>query len=99
MATIARQARDGLRRPAGGANGPGRLLAIPVALILALAALTLLYIIYVLWPRWPEPAVSADAPSLPITVGGVTFNVPPAAIRIAVQRRVGAQDRIDLAFL
>jgi len=96
MATIARQGRDSLRRTSGGAS---RLLAIPVALILSLAAVTLLYIIYVLWPRWPEPPVSPDAPSLPITIGGVTFNVPPAAIRVALQRRVGAQERIDLAFL
>ena len=97
MASIARHDRDGLRRDQGG--GASRLLAIPVMLILALAAVTLLYIIYVLWPRWPEPPVSPDAPSLPITVGGVTFNVPPAAIRVALQRRVGTQERIDLAFL
>src|SRR5262249_37985728 len=95
--TVARQGQDGLRRVSGG--GASRLLAIPIALILALAAVTLLYVIYVLWPRWPEPPVSSDAPSLPITVGGVTFNVPPAAIRVALQRHVGAQERIDLAFL
>ena len=40
-----------------------------------------------------------DAPSLPITVAGVAFNVPPAAIRIPVQRRPGAHERVDLAFL
>jgi hypothetical protein len=98
MVSIARQSRDALRRPAAG-GGASRLLAIPVVLILALAAVTLLYVIYVLWPRWPEPPVSPDAPSLPITVGGVTFSVPPAAIRVAVQRRAGAQERIDLAYL
>jgi hypothetical protein len=43
--------------------------------------------------------VSADAPALPITVGGVIFNVPPAAIRAPVQRHAGTQERIDLAFL
>jgi hypothetical protein len=48
---------------------------------------------------WPQPkAISPDAPSLPITIGGVTFNVPPAAIRVRLQRRPGAQARIDLAF-
>jgi hypothetical protein len=29
----------------------------------------------------------------------VVFNVPPAAVRVAVQRRPGAQARVDLAFL
>ena len=42
--------------------------------------------------------IAPDAPSLPITVGGVAFNVPPAAIRFKVQRRPGAQARIDLSF-
>jgi hypothetical protein len=53
---------------------------------------------YMLWPRWPEP-VAIDAPSLPVTVGGVTFNVPPAAMRVPIQRRPGTQERIDLAYL
>ena len=44
-------------------------------------------------------AISPDAPSLPITIGGVAFNVPPAAIRFKVQRRAGAQARIDLNFV
>jgi hypothetical protein len=49
---------------------------------------------------WPAPkAISLDAPSLPIMVGGVAFNVPPAAIRFKVQRRPGAQARIDLSFV
>jgi hypothetical protein len=48
---------------------------------------------------WPAPvAIAPDAPSLPITIGGVAFNVPPAAIRFKVQRRPGAQARIDLTF-
>jgi hypothetical protein len=55
-------------------------------------------IAYILWPRWSD-TVSLDAPALPITVGGVLFNVPPAAIRIALQRRTGVQERIDLVFL
>jgi hypothetical protein len=58
-----------------------------------------IYVVYVLWPRWPGPPVGADAPALPITIAGVTFNVPPAAIRVPVQRRPGAQERLDLAFL
>src|SRR5262249_4710826 len=56
------------------------------------------YIGYVLWPRWPGPPVGLDAPALPITVGGVAFNIPPAAIRMRVQRHPGAQDRVDLTF-
>jgi hypothetical protein len=32
-------------------------------------------------------------------VAGVAFNLPPAAIRVPVQRRPGAQERVDLAFL
>jgi hypothetical protein len=40
-----------------------------------------------------------DAPSLPISIGGIVFNIPPAAIRVALQRRAGAQGRVDLAFL
>ena len=57
------------------------------------------YIVYVLWPRWPGAPVALDAPALPITIAGVAFNVPPAAIRMPVQRRPGAQERIDLAFM
>jgi hypothetical protein len=55
-------------------------------------------IAYILWPHWPEP-VALDAPALPITIAGVLFTVPPAAIRVAMQRRTGAQERIDLVFL
>jgi hypothetical protein len=71
------------------------LLAVPVSSI----ALCIALVAYLLWPRWPSPPIALDAPSLPITVGGTLFNVPPAAIRIAVQRHPGAQERIDLAFL
>jgi hypothetical protein len=55
------------------------------------------YVGYVLWPRWPAPRL--DAPAVPITVAGVAFNLPPAAIRRAAQRRSGAQERVDLVFL
>jgi hypothetical protein len=43
--------------------------------------------------------VARDAPSLPIVIAGTAFNIEPAAIRQAVQRRPGTQDRIDLAYL
>lgn len=70
---------------------------LPVALLSALLLLAGGLLAYLLWPVWPE-AVTIDAPPLPITISGVTFNVPPAAIRAPVQRRPGAQERIDLAF-
>jgi len=43
--------------------------------------------------------VTLDAPSLPIVVAGVAFNIEPAAIRMSVQRRPGTQERVDLAYL
>ena len=57
------------------------------------------FIAFVLWPRWPEPPIATDAPSLPITIAHVAFNVPPAAMRVPLQRLPGAHDRVDLAFL
>src|SRR6516165_838230 len=74
----------------------GRLL-LPLIIFATVAVLAFVYIGYVLWPRWPTPRL--DAPALPIMVAGVAFNLPPAAIRVAVQRRPGAQERVDLAFL
>ena len=71
-----------------------------VVIVLGASAMaTMAYVAYLLWPRWPESAIAANAPTLPITVGGVTFNVPPAAIRVPMQRRPGAQDRVDLFFV
>ena len=72
----------------------GRVLAIVGAV--TTFVLTGAPIIYMLWPQ--PAAVAVDAPTLPITIGGMTFNVPPAAIRIALQRRPGIQARIDLAY-
>jgi hypothetical protein len=83
----------GVSRPAG------RNLLLPVLVLIALALVAIAYIVYVLWPRWPAAAAALDAPELPVTIGGVAFNVPPTAIRVAVQRRPGAHDRLDLAFL
>src|SRR5215470_10275746 len=75
------------------------LLLLPLAVFAAVACIAAAYIGYVLWPRWPGPPVGPDAPALPVTVAGVAFNLPPAAIRVPVQRRPGAQERVDLAFL
>ena len=40
------------------------------------------YVAYVLWPRWPDAPVALDAPSLPIVIAGIVFNIEPAAIRM-----------------
>jgi hypothetical protein len=74
-------------------------LTLPLVGTLTLAAIAAGFIGYVLWPRWPGPPVSPDAPALPITIAGTPFNVPPAAMRIPLQRRAGAHERVDLAFL
>ena len=75
------------------------LLMLPLLVFLAVGSLAVTYVAYVLWPRWPGPIIAPNAPSLPIIVGGTSFNVPPAAIRRSVQRTPGAQERIDLVFL
>jgi hypothetical protein len=74
-------------------------LAFALLTLVALIVLAAAFVALVLWPRWPSAAVAPDAPALPITVGGVLFNLPPAAIRVPMQRHPGAQERVDLAFL
>jgi hypothetical protein len=71
----------------------------PVLLFAAATLIAAVYVAYVLWPRWPDKVVTLHAPALPIIVAGVTFNVEPAAIRMAVQRHAGTQERLDLAYL
>jgi hypothetical protein len=78
--------------------GPSPLTA-PVLVFAAVTVFAAAYVAYVLWPRWPDAPVALDAPSLPIIVAGVYFNVEPAAIRQSVQRRPGTQERVDLAYL
>jgi hypothetical protein len=84
------------RRPHHAQPGLGRriLVSLAVVAVIGLAGAPVAYIL------WPQPrAVPPDAPSLPITIAGVTFNVPPAAIRFKMQRRAGPQARVDLAFM
>ncbi len=76
----------------------GGSLILPLAVSLALAVLAIAFVAFVLWPRWPGSAAS-DAPALPVTVAGELFNVPPAAMRMPVQRHAGPHERLDLAFL
>ena len=67
-------------------------------LFLAVATVAVGAVIYLLQPGWSDAAAPTDAPPLPIVIAGVIFNVPPAAVRIPVQRRAGPQERIDLAY-
>ena len=83
------------RRHANGHNP----LAAPLTVFAAAALLAALYVAYVRWPRWPDTPVALDAPALPITIAGVTFNIEPASIRRAVQRHPGTQERVDLTYL
>jgi hypothetical protein len=71
-----------------------RLLMVPLGVIVA--ALVFAPMAYMLWPQ--GAAVAPDAPSIPVTIGGTVFNVPPAAVRFKVQRRPGTQARVDLGF-
>lgn len=73
-------------------------LLLPLALLALIVAAAASFVSYVLWPTWLAPA-ELDAPAVPVTVAGVIFNVPPAAIRVAVQRQPGLHERIDLVFL
>ena len=74
-------------------------LTAPVVLFAAATVIAAAYVAYVLWPRWPGAPVALDAPTLPIVVAGVAFNIEPAAIPMSVQRRPGTQERVDLAYL
>src|ERR1700730_14028348 len=75
------------------------LLVLAVALLVVVILAGAAFVSYVLWPTWPSAPVSPNAPAVPITVAGVLFNVPPAAIRVAMQRQPGPHHRVDLAFL
>src|SRR5215471_13509714 len=87
------------RGPRAARGASASLLLGQLLLLTALLVAAVAYIVYVLWPRWPTEPVALDSPELPITVAGTPFNIPPAAIRVGVQRHPGALDRVDLAFL
>ena len=73
-------------------------LMLPLTLLSLLVIGAAIFVAFVLWPTWPGAAILLDAPAIPTTVAGVLFDVPPAAIRNAVQRHTGPHDRLDLAF-
>src|SRR2546430_1339829 len=95
MSDLARHHAKATKKRRGASAG----LIFALAMLVILIVLAAAFVALVLWPRWPGAAVAPDAPALPVTVGGVLFNVPPAAIRIPTQRHSGAQERLDLAFL
>jgi hypothetical protein len=70
---------------------------LPIMLACAIAAGASVLVAFLLWPTW-EPEVSSDPARLPMSIGGTLFNVPTAAIRMKIQRRSGAQERVDLNF-
>jgi hypothetical protein len=76
-----------------------RSLLLPLVVLFAVLAALVSFVAYVLWPTWPKAATALDAPSLPVIVAGVLFNVPTSAIRASVERQPGAHERIDLVFL
>jgi hypothetical protein len=85
--------------PPPSARRRSRGLALALVFFAALVAAAVTFISRVLWPTWPVAPVALDAPAIPITVAGVLFDVPPKAIRAAVQRHPGAHERIDLVFV
>jgi hypothetical protein len=93
MAHVAQQHAQ-RRRHAGRS-----LLTAPLILFAAATLTAAAYVAYVLWPRWPDAPAALNAPLVPVIVADATFNIEPAAIRMAVQRRPGTQERVDLAYL
>ncbi len=77
----------------------GGFLLLPFALLIVLVLCGGSVVTYLLWPTWSGAPVALDAPTIPITVAGVLFEIPPRAIRAAVERHPGPHERIDLAFL
>ncbi|MGE5535402.1 MAG: hypothetical protein ACM3W7_07795 [Acidobacteriota bacterium] len=81
------------------ARRPRSLFGPPLRLFAVITAIAGGYVSYVLWPRWPSAQVPVDAPAMPIVIGGVTFNIEPAAIRMEIERHPGTQTRVDLSYL
>ena len=100
MATLTRERTPPSRRASRRRRRSGhRPLLAPLVVFASVAIIATAYIAYVLWPRWPDAPVAPDAPAVPIVISGTTFNIEPAAIRMNVQRRPGAHERVDLSYL
>ncbi len=74
-------------------------LLVTIALLIVVIAAAATFVFVELRPSWPSKTVTLDAPAVPVTVAGVLFDLPAAAIRVPVQRHPGAHERIDLVFL
>ena len=70
---------------------------IPVMLGGAVTTGAMTLIAYLLWPTWGADVSSRPA-RLPVSIGPTIFNVPPAAVRMKIQRHSGPQERVDLSF-
>ena len=80
------------RMPAAGCcRAIGRLLPLPLA--------ASAFIAYVLWPRWPDPVLRPTHRRCRSQLRASLSILPPAAMRVPVQRRPGEHERVDLAFL
>jgi hypothetical protein len=77
-------------------RGRAAVLSGPFLLVVVLVAAAASCVSYLLWPTWLGDPLAVDVPALPVTVGGVLFEVPPAAIRAKLQRQPGKHERIDL---
>jgi len=84
--------------PAKRRGNKAAVLTVPFLLIVAMVAATTACVSYLLWPTWPSDPLALDVPALPVTVGGVLFDVPPAAVRAKLQRHAGQHERLDLVF-
>lgn len=79
-------------------RGKAAVLTGPFLLLVLMVAAAVGCVSYLLWPTWPSEPFALDVPALPVTVGGVLFEVPPASIRAKLQRHPGQHERIDLVF-
>ena len=89
LSTAQHIARDTRRNPRA------HLAPIIIAGTVTSAAIAL--VAYLLWPTWGTQTSSGPA-RLPVSVGETLFNVPPAAVRMKIQRHSGPQERVDLSF-
>lgn len=63
-----------------------------------LSVSAVILIAYLLWPTWQSTPSVGQPARLPVSIGGILFNIPPQAIREKVQRFSGPQERVDLGF-